>query len=68
MLEQMFELAPVSMGWVDQEKELKAEILEATGKLPVPLAVSQELQLRDMEKKIRQVINTLDGSKRDGGR
>ena len=40
LLERVFEVLgqePVSIGWVDREKELKLEIMEATGKLPDPV-------------------------------
>jgi hypothetical protein len=71
LLERVFEVFDqegVNMGRVDREKELKAEILEATGKMPDPLAVSQELRLRDVERKLDQILKALNGSKRDEAR
>jgi hypothetical protein len=71
LLERVFEVFDqegVNMGRVDREKELKAEILEATGKMPDPLAVSQELRLRDVERKLDQILKALKGSKRDEAR
>lgn len=69
VLERVYELQPgdVNMRWIDREEELKAEMTEALGKVPDPVTVSQELRMRDMEKKLDRVLKALESPKRAGG-
>jgi RNA polymerase sigma factor (sigma-70 family) len=67
LLERIFEQEGYGVGWIDRVAEVKAEIAEATGKVPDPLAISQELRLREMEQKLNRLVKALDAPKRDRG-
>lgn len=56
-----------SIGWIDRDQEVKAELTEALGKVPDILTVNHEVRMRDMEKKIDRILKALESPKRDGG-
>ena len=56
------------MGWIDRERELKAELTEGLGKVPDAMTVNHELRMRDMERKLDRILKALESPKRDVGR
>jgi len=67
ILEQVSQLEPLSIGWIDHDKEVKAELTDALGRVPDALTVNHELRMRDMETKIDRILKALENPKRDGG-
>lgn len=65
ILERVFDLSNVKMGWVDRERELKAELTEELGKVPDALTVNHELRMRDMERKLDRILKVLESPNRD---
>ncbi len=67
ILDKVLQLESWSIGWIDRDQEVKAELTEALGKVPDVLTVNHELRMRDMEKKIDRILKALESPKRDGG-
>jgi hypothetical protein len=67
ILERVFDLNNVNMGWIDRERELKAELTEELGKVPDALTVNHELRMRDMERKLDRILKALESPNRDRG-
>jgi len=67
ILEQVLQLGASSIGWIDRDQEMKAELTEALGKVPDALTVNHEVRMRDLEKKIDRILKALENPKRAGG-
>jgi RNA polymerase sigma factor (sigma-70 family) len=67
ILEQVLRLEPCSIGWINRDQEVKAELTEALGKVPDALTVNHEVRMRETETKIDRILKTLENPKRDRG-
>jgi hypothetical protein len=67
ILEQVLRLGPSSIGWINRDQEVKAELTEALGKVPDAQTINHELRMRDMETRIDRILKALEDPKRAGG-
>ena len=67
ILEQVLRLERFSIGWINRDQEVKAELTEALGKVPDALTVDHELRHEGHGEEDRDILKATENPKRDGG-